>query len=104
MDAEGGVDPTPLFLLFAKYIYTLSPNIHHQHTPLHDSTECVILCTVEREKGKRGANTYPTDRKGVKEMSEEIKSNKAVLRTGVIITGVYMGLALVGACYLISIM
>lgn len=36
-------------------------------------------------------------------MSEEIKSNNAVLRTGVIITGVYMGLALVGVCYVLAI-
>ena len=37
-------------------------------------------------------------------MSDAIKANNAVLRTGVIITGVYMGLALVGACYLMAIM
>ena len=37
-------------------------------------------------------------------MIEEIKANNAVLRMGVIITGVYMGLALVGACYLMAIM
>ena len=37
-------------------------------------------------------------------MHEEIKANKAVLRTGVIITGVYLGLALVGACYLVAVM
>lgn len=37
-------------------------------------------------------------------MSEQIKVNNAVLRTGVIITGVYLGLALVGVCYLVAIM
>ncbi len=52
----------------------------------------------------QGANTAPTDRKGAKKMSEEIKANNAVLRAGVIITGVYLGLALVGVCYLLSIM
>lgn len=36
-------------------------------------------------------------------MSDAIKANNAVLRTGIISTGVYMGLALVGACYLLSI-
>lgn len=36
-------------------------------------------------------------------MSEKIKVNNAILRTGIIITGVYMGLALVGACYLFII-
>lgn len=36
-------------------------------------------------------------------MSEEIKKNNAVLRTGIIITGVYMGLEIVGVCYLLSI-
>ena len=95
----------PRSFCFRKSIYTLSPNIHHRHTPpLHDSTEYVILCTVERGEGKRGANTNPTDRKRGKEMSEAIKANNAVLRTGVIITGVYMGLALVGVCYVLAIM
>ena len=37
-------------------------------------------------------------------MSEAIKENNMVLRTGVIITGVYMVLALVGSCYLLAIM
>ena len=37
-------------------------------------------------------------------MNEEVKANNAVLRTGIIITGVYMGIALVGACYLLAIM
>ena len=46
----------------------------------------------------------PDRQKRGKEMSEAIKANNAVLRTGVIITGVYLGLALVGACYLVAIM
>ncbi len=55
-------------------------------------------------KGKARCKYLPDRQKGAKEMSEKIKSNNAVLRTGVIITGVYMGLALVGACYLMAIM
>lgn len=51
-----------------------------------------------------GANTAPTDRKGAKKMSEEIKANNAVLRAGVIITGVNLGLALVVVCFLLAIM
>lgn len=36
-------------------------------------------------------------------MNEEIKANNAVYRMGVIITGVYIGISLVGACYLLAI-
>lgn len=37
-------------------------------------------------------------------MSEEIKANNAVLRMGIIISSVYMGIALVGVCYMLAIM
>lgn len=70
---------------------------------MHDSTEYVILCTIERGKGKARCKYLPNRQKGAKKMNEEIKANNAVLRTGVIITGVYMGIALVGACYLMAI-
>ena len=36
-------------------------------------------------------------------MSESIKANNAVLRTGILITGVYIGLAFVCVCYVMSI-
>ena len=65
--------------------------------------EYVILCTVEWGKGKARCKYLPDRQKRGKEMSEEIKANNAVLRTGVIITGVYMGLALVGVCYVLAI-
>ena len=60
----GNHNPPPVLSIVSYTSYPLTFTI--DTTPLHDSTEYVILCTVERGEGKHGANTNPTDRKGVK--------------------------------------
>lgn len=97
----GKHNPPPVLSIVS---YTSYPQTFNTiSTPLHDSTEYGILCTVERGKGKAPCKYQPDRQKRNKEMSEKIKVNNAILRTGIIITGVYMGLALVGACYLFII-
>ena len=98
----GNHNPPPVSSIVPYTSYPLTFTI--DTPPLHDSTEYVILCTVERGKGKARCKYLPDRQKRGKEMSEAIKANNAVLRTGVIITGVYLGFALVGACYLVAIM